>query len=405
MINIKQTLLLITLMLFSYSVLANDVFVALDKLAQSEQAPKVYANKLLDDGFQEIYFEGATFEGKQTRIFAFYKAPEGKGPFPAMVLVHGGGGSAFKEWVDKWNNAGFAAISIATEGQTGYLTGKKQPKWEKNKWGGPRRPGIYNDPERATNNQWMNQSVTAAIQAHNLLRSFNEVKKDEIGISGISWGGVITSTVIGFDQRFAFAIPIYGSGFLDTMQNKYGKILSKPTHNYYREIWEPALRIAKFKNPTFWLTGLKENNFSLDAQANTYKLLQGIHYQSIQPTLKHSHKYGWAPKEPYIFARSVLNHKLLPAFYDEKIMNEIVSINVKNIQNNDTENSISSILYYTNDLGHTLDRKWHEKPVKINTSKNGITLASTLPKTATAWVFNIETNGLIYSSELSERAK
>ena len=32
--------------------------------------------------------------------------------------MHGGGGTAFKEWVERWNNHGFAAISIAVEGQT-----------------------------------------------------------------------------------------------------------------------------------------------------------------------------------------------------------------------------------------------------------------------------------------------
>jgi cephalosporin-C deacetylase-like acetyl esterase len=44
--------------------------------------------------------------------------PSAKGKVPGMVLVHGGGGTAFKEWVQKWNAQGFAAISIAVEGQT-----------------------------------------------------------------------------------------------------------------------------------------------------------------------------------------------------------------------------------------------------------------------------------------------
>ncbi|MGJ8691497.1 MAG: alpha/beta hydrolase family protein [Thalassotalea sp.] len=402
---IKHALLFITLTFHFNSVFANEVLDTLDKLAISEQAPKIYSNKLLDDGFKEIYFEGATYEGKQTRIFSFYKAPKGQGPFPAMVLVHGGGGSAFKEWVQKWNDAGFAAISIATEGQTGTLSGQKQPKWVKNEWGGPRRPGIYNDPKKPTNDQWMNQSVTATIQAHNLLRSFDEVKKDQIGIAGISWGGVITSTVMGFDQRFSFAIPIYGCGFLDTMKNKYGKGLSRPSHSYYREIWEPALRIAKFNKPTLWMTGLKENNFSLDAQANTYKLLPEKHYQSIQPKLKHSHKSGWAPKEQYEFAQSVIDNLTIPYFYEPKHLKDAISVKVKHVNNVSEKAQTTSTLYYTNDTGHTLDRVWQQMPVSIETSADHITLNSTLPKTATAWIFNIEHNGLIHSSEFFEHDK
>ena len=42
---------------------------------------------------------------------------------------------------------------------------------------------------------------------------------------GISWGGVITSTVIGIDDRFAFAIPTYGCGDLAEVPNQYGKSL------------------------------------------------------------------------------------------------------------------------------------------------------------------------------------
>lgn len=385
---------------FSASVTAEKVLDTLDSLALSEKPPVVYDLQEHDDGFQSLYFDGATYQGKPTRIFSFYKAPEGKGPFPAVVLVHGGGGSAFKVWVEKWNKAGFAAISIATEGQTGTLTGKKQPKWVKHEWGGPRRPGIYNDPGKPLNDQWMNQSVTAAIQAHNLLRSFDEVDKNAVGISGISWGGVITSTVIGFDQRFAFAIPIYGCGFLDGMKNKYGKSLAN--NMYYRDVWEPALRVSKFNKPTLWMTGLKENNFSLDAQANTYKLLPNAHYHSIQPKLKHSHKHGWAPEEPYEFARSVVNNKEIPYFYDQKVSNSSVIIRVKNVSKDSVQVDNFSTLYYTTDTGHTLERKWKQLPTKLVTSNDVITLSAYLPKNVTAWIFNINSNGLIFSSEFSE---
>ncbi|MDO6489638.1 acetylxylan esterase [Colwellia sp. 6_MG-2023] len=390
------------LMLILLPVKAVTVIDKLHSLALSDKAPIVYDQQTLNDGFQSLYFDGAMYQGKQTRIFAYYKAPKGKGPFPAVVLVHGGGGSAFKEWITQWNEAGFAAISIATEGQTGTLTGKKQPKWVKHEWGGPRRPGIYNDPNKPLNDQWMNQSVTAAIQAHNLIRSFDEINQEQIGLSGISWGGVITSTVIGFDQRFAFAIPIYGCGFLDNMKNKYGKALAN--NESYKNVWEPALRIHKFKNPTFWMTGLKENNFSLDAQANTYKLLPGKHYQSIQPKLKHSHKYGWAPKEPYIFGQAVINNKPTPYFYEPIISDSSASVKLS-ITNNKVSDIEEAILFYTVDTGHTLDRKWHQLAVTMEVLKNEVLLHSSLPKDATAWVFNINYMGLTYTSEFAERIK
>ena len=65
---------------------------------------------------QEVYYEGEPLDGKPTRIFAYYARPEGSGPFPAMVLVHGGGGKAFAEWALHWAERGYAAIAIDLSG-------------------------------------------------------------------------------------------------------------------------------------------------------------------------------------------------------------------------------------------------------------------------------------------------
>ena len=379
----------------SSTIFAKSAVEALTGLSLTDKAPIVYQQQTLSDGFESFYFDGATYQGKPTRVFAYYKKPEGEGPFPAMVLVHGGGGSAYKKWITKWNSAGFAAISIAVEGQTGTLTGNKKPKWQQHDQGGPSRAGIYNDSAKPLTGQWMYHATAATINAHNLLRSFANINPKKIGLSGISWGGVITSTVMGFDQRFAFAIPIYGSGFLAGMDNQYGKALKN--NNIYREVWEPALRIAKFKKPTFWLTGLKERHFSLDAQASTYKLVSAEHIHSIQPALKHGHIAGWTPKEPYLFAQAVINNEPLVSFYQQKRSKDTISIRVKEF--NDI--SVSS-LYYTNDTGHTSERKFTKLPVTVKKEETSILLTSPLPLTATAWFFNIEKNGLIYSSEFSE---
>lgn len=36
---------------------------------------------------------------------------------PGMVLVHGGGGTAFEDWVQLWVQRGYAAIAMDTCGQ------------------------------------------------------------------------------------------------------------------------------------------------------------------------------------------------------------------------------------------------------------------------------------------------
>ena len=48
------------------------------------------------------------YQGHETEVFAFYASPITLGAakegtkFPGVVLIHGGGGTAFAEWVHLW---------------------------------------------------------------------------------------------------------------------------------------------------------------------------------------------------------------------------------------------------------------------------------------------------------------
>src|SRR5262249_45120269 len=142
-----------------------------------------------------IFFDSLPYRGKPTRVFAWYGAPEKRpGKVPGIVLVHGGGGTAYKEWVQKWNEHGFAAISIAVEGQTDEPDPKT--RWKRHAWAGPERDGIYADTSQPLADQWMYHAVADTVLANSLICSFPEVDPDKVGLMGTSWGGVITSTVI-----------------------------------------------------------------------------------------------------------------------------------------------------------------------------------------------------------------
>ena len=51
---------------------------------------------------QALYYQGEPLNGRPTRVFEWLGRPEGKGPFPALALVHGGGGKAFADWAELW---------------------------------------------------------------------------------------------------------------------------------------------------------------------------------------------------------------------------------------------------------------------------------------------------------------
>ena len=75
------------------------------------------------DDIRSLHYVGETYQGKKTRVFAYYSNPDtllGKTSkdkhFPAIVLVHGGGGTAFPHWVKLWAKRGYAAIAMDLAG-------------------------------------------------------------------------------------------------------------------------------------------------------------------------------------------------------------------------------------------------------------------------------------------------
>ncbi|WP_018968822.1 DUF642 domain-containing protein [Rubritalea marina] len=281
----------------------NDVSVLIDAQAATSTTLSPGDNK-------GIYMDGLTYDGSSTRIYARVKIPAGASAankVPAIVYVHGGGGTAYKNAVTAWEAKGYASISIATEGQvdtkdtnfTQINTG-----WNQHNMAGPIRPGIYGDSANAIEEQWMYHAVSGAVLANSLMRSLDFVDASKVGIVGTSWGGVITSTTMGVDNRFAFAIPIYGCGHLYDSLNFYGTNLG--ANDTYRNVWDPILRLANFTQPSLWLSYPQETNFQLDCLVYSFHEVGGTAVMSLPDNLGHGDTIGWITESAFDFADSVV---------------------------------------------------------------------------------------------------
>ncbi len=362
-------------------------------LGDLKSSPIVYAA----EGFvptgtiQPIFFEGLSYQGKPTRVFAWLGLPAKRsGKVPGVVLVHGGGGTAFKEWVQKWNEQGFAAISIAVEGQTDERIPEapRGAPWKRHANAGPARNGIYGDSAEPLTDQWMYHAVSATILANSLLRSLPEVDATRVGVCGISWGGIITSTVVGIDPRFAFGIPIYGSGALDRAPNQYGRALKDQA--VYREVWEPLLRLPRATMPLLWLTGPRDAHFPLDVQQASYRAAAGPRLVSVPFDMKHGHPPGWNPPDSYAFAKSIVEtgrpwaREMSQEFRDGTAR---VAFETTRTVNN------ASLIFKR-------DADWEQAPAKLAASPGRATASASVPAGTSAYYFNLDADGLTLSSEV-----
>jgi dienelactone hydrolase len=353
---------------------------------------------------QPIFYDGLSYQGKPTKVYAWLGLPKEASEekkVPAMVLVHGGGGTAWKEWVEKWNARGFAAISIAVEGQTDDMLSKKEKKgnwrWRAHDLPGPRRPGIYNDTKKKSlQDQWMYHAVADTVLAHSLLRSLPQIDSDKIGLMGVSWGGVITSTVIGIDQRFAFAIPVYGCGDLSEAGNKYGKALGN--NEVYKNVWDPILRLNRAELPTLWMSWPGDQHFPLDKQASSYHTVTGDYMVSLIPGMAHSQKAAMKPEDSYAFAQSIVeNGKPWAQKTDLNVNKNKVTVTFKSDKPLD-----AATLIYSTDTGVSGSKKWQEMPAKLLKENKSWVVTTTLPTDTKAWFVNIKSGVLTLSSDYME---
>lgn len=272
---------------------------------------------------QAITYDGAAIGSQKTKVFAYVGFPVGASAdkkVPAIVLVHGGGGHAYAEWIKLWTDRGYAAIAMDTTGYFPSAQGKGiagrgsdvPDLWHYGLYGDFAEAGYGDAPNndemhaysQTLEQQWMYHAVTDTILAHTILAGDSRVDSSKIGIAGISWGGVIASLAIGWDTRYAFAIPIYGSGYLDLALSWAGPLFSQ---SETKGMWSAADRFDRVLMPVLWLGWSNDFCFSINSNSRSYEATkQAGAILSMKLQWEHSHLHGWQPLESYRFADSIV---------------------------------------------------------------------------------------------------
>ena len=209
-----------------------------------------------------IFLDGMEYNGLPTQVFAYVGLPEGasaENKVPAMVLTHGAAGHAYKDWVQLWNKKGYAAISFYWREPDSKYDNTMPDGTALQYTPGPRRSNIDDSAlQGEKEEQFMYHATSDISLAYNILNAMPEVQKDQIGLTGISWGGIISSRGMGEDTRFKFAMPVYGCGNLPMST---GTI--HPT-----SIWDGKYTFQNTVDagmPVFWINVSNDTFFSLHA--------------------------------------------------------------------------------------------------------------------------------------------
>lgn len=222
-----------------------------------------------DDGrITAIYYQGEECPGRTGRVFAYVGFPENASPeepVPGMVLVHGGGGHAYAEWVRYWVDHGYAAISMDGFGQ-GYTGPDNTYETSSEYWAPDPESHLPMDNfvsrDKPLKEQWFWYYVADIILANDILRADDRVIKDRIGLTGISWGGFASSVAACYDDRFLFAAPVYGSGFQDVSKTVWGSVFRGEGVS---DVWDAENLLGEVTMPIMWFNGDNDPFFAADS--------------------------------------------------------------------------------------------------------------------------------------------
>ena len=273
-------------------------------------APKTYPIASMDKpdiGVKAIAVEGEPFRGRPTRFFAYWGLPTGASEtnrVPGIVLVHGGLGTAYASWVKLWTDRGYAAIAMDNCGgipeSIQALGGTLRHKFSgPNGWGTDNLPRV----DEPLTDQWTYHAVSTLIRSHSFLRSRPEVDSSRIGVTGISWGGYLTACVAGIDDRFAFAVPVYGCAYLkDHSAWSYLFVQLGEKGVRWDELWDAKNFLPSARLPILWVTGSNDHFFPLDSLQRGYDLTTRPPRLAIRVRMSHGHPPAGDPAEVRAFA-------------------------------------------------------------------------------------------------------
>jgi cephalosporin-C deacetylase-like acetyl esterase len=276
---------------------------------------------------EEVYYYSRPYKGKPVKIFGYYCFPSSrKGKLPAILLSHGGGGTASRPRAVSWASRGYAVLAIDLPGKGENRTGSRSS--------GPDMDVLIllrTTPDLTYN--YLIHAVAAARNGITYLSQRKEVDPERIGMVGLSWGGVLTLLTNGQDQRLKAAVNVFGAGYIPegcTWEDWFTSMSAQE-----KELWnnyiDPKNFLLTQHAPILFITGTNDHCYYLPTFQKSYEEVKAEKRIWLIPNLKHrflasaaepalawlDQKLKWSPatKKP---ADSFPTIEMLPPFQKDE---------------------------------------------------------------------------------------
>jgi hypothetical protein len=254
-------------------------------------------------------------------------------------------------------------------------------------------------------NLWYGRSLWGMIVRDDLmaldyLQSQPGVDPKRIGVTGISWGGYLTSIVSSLDHRFRFGTPVYGCGFLSedsAWLKNFAQLGPDRTAKWVR-LWDPKSYLPLGRIPMFWINGTNDFAYVPPSWQSSYRLPRGRRMLSFQVRMKHSHPDGAKPAEIFAYAKAALQSgiPLVRILRQGVTREEAWAVYHRRVAPQQAE------ICFTTDTGKWQDRNWRTLPASIDPRTHHV--SARIPNGARVYFLTLaDARGLIVSTEHQER--
>ncbi|MGB9619574.1 MAG: alpha/beta hydrolase family protein [Armatimonadota bacterium] len=232
-----------------------------------------------EDGIhiEQLYFTGQIIDGVKTRVYAYRGAPIRSRRLPGVLYCHGGGQTAYLEWVRFWARRGYVCVSFDYSGGTNKLGLPQYRREHFTRWG----PAVEQlmasfaasaAAERSPKGDSWYHYCLAARRALTLLENHPRVDPNRLGAYGVSAGGWLCWLLAGTDSRVKTIVPIYGAA--SAFRDKRGFPIRNVTPEIQKAAFRdnpgsPAFYAPLVTCPVLYMTATNDGAFSLDSAFDT----------------------------------------------------------------------------------------------------------------------------------------